>query len=118
METAMSVHSAFLSFSRKIQAERTAVSTVVKRPMVFVKFAAIEEYDTRRNPVQRARKTAMDTPLENEAKSPIQNVFAENPPDLRRIALLVKKTESAVRKIAPSARNKLHTGEASPVLTT
>lgn len=60
----------------------------------------------------------METPLEKDDKSPIQNVFAENPPDLRRKTLRNKKTESAVRKIAPSARNKLHTGEANPVLTT
>lgn len=118
VETAMSAHSDFFSFSRKIHAESTAVRMVVKSPMVLDKFAATEEYETSRKPVQRARKTAMETPLEKADKSPIPNAFAESPSFFIRTALRPRKTESEARKIEPSARNRLQTGEANPVLTT
>ncbi len=118
VETAMSAHSVFFSFSRKIQADITAVRMVVKSPMVLDKFAATDEYETRRNPVQSARKTAIETPLEKADKSPSPKVLAENPSDLRRAALRMKNAESAVRKIDPSARNRLQTGVANPVFTT
>lgn len=118
VETAMSAHSDFFSFSRKIHAESTAVRMVVKSPMVLDKFAATEEYETRRKPVQSARKTAMETPLENAERSPSPNVLAESPSFFNLTALRPRNAESAVRKIEPSARNRLQTGDASPVLTT
>lgn len=114
----MSAHSVFFSFSRKTHAESTAVRMVVKSPMVLDKFAATEAYETSRKPVQRARKTAIETPLENAERSPSPNVLAESPSFFSRTALRPKNAESATRKIAPSARKRLHTGEARPVLTT
>lgn len=114
----MSAHSAFFSFSRKIQADITAVRMVVKSPMVFDRFAATDEYETRRKPVQRARKTAIETPLEKADRSPSPKALAENPSDLRRTTLRATNADSAVRNIAPSARNKLQTGVANPVFTT
>ena len=91
---------------------------VVKRPMVLERLAATEEYETSRNPVQRARKTAIETPLENAERSPRPNVLAESPSFLKRAALRMRNAESAVRNIEPSARKRLQTGEANPVLTT
>lgn len=118
VETAMSAHSDFFSFSRKIQADITAVRMVVKSPMVLDKFAATEEYETSRNPVQSARNTAIETPLENAERSPSPKALAENPSFFNRARLRMRNTESAVRKIEPSARKRLHTGEANPVFTT
>lgn len=118
VETAMSAHSDFFSFSRKIQAESTAVRMVVKSPMVLERLAATEEYETSRKPVQSARNTAIETPLENAERSPRPNVRAESPSFLKRAALRARNTEKDVRNIEPSARNKLQTGEANPVFTT
>jgi len=118
VETPMSAHSDFLSFSRKIQADITAVRMVVKSPMVLDKLAATDEYETSRNPVQSARNTAIETPLEKADRSPSPKAFAENPSFFRRATLRTRNAERAVRKIEPSARKRLHTGEANPVLTT
>lgn len=119
VETAMSDHSEALSFSRKTQTERMAVETVVKRPIVFARFAGTSEYETRRKPVQRARNTAIEMPFAKEAGFESQKVPASSFPLPESLRTLRRtNTAAAVRNMAHSAKKRLQTGEAVPVFTT